>query len=970
MNLHLIVPSLSLIIQLISLFLAFRMLKTSGNRMGIIFVLAICLMSFRRFISLLRFFLHGTIVVDLLAESVALTISILILYGIVLISRFLKSAGENRKAAAFAEKRYRALFDQSPDGVLLMNGKGDIVDYNDAVHMQLGYTREEFNGLQIADIDPVESEEEIAASFERVIREGKAQFEVKHTAKGGELRDVLVMVQRMELEGEIFFHTIWRDITDQKKAETALRESEDKFRSIFNEATDGIMFADADTKIQLGANKAMCRMLGYSSEEVIGLAMEDIHPREALPRIKEVFERQQRGEISLAPEIPMLRKDGSIFYADINAAGVTLGGNACLIGIFRDITERKQAEEKLKANERRLAESQRIAHIGSWEHNIETNEIFWSNELFRLFGLDPAKDVADFHRFFSMVHPEDQSLLQKSIKETLGLHKPFNIDYRFIRRDGSTRIIRAMAELMPDSAGKLVRLCGTGQDITERLLAEEKIKKNEEHIRNILDTVDDGFIVLDRDYRIMSANKAYCNQVSLPYDEVVEKRCYEVSHLVERPCFEMGEECAVRESFMTGASHSAIHRHVNEDGEILFVETKAFPNKDKAGNVVSVIETTRNITERHLLAAEQLKTQKLEAIGTLAGGIAHDFNNLLQGVFGYVSMAKMEAQQPEKVTELLNQAEKALSLSVNLTTQLLTFSKGGNPVKKQIDLRPVVDNATKFALSGSRSDYRLQVDSDLWPAEVDEGQIAQVIQNIVLNASEAMPDGGLVHIAAGNLEAGTGPRRVRIVIKDTGTGIPESYRSKIFDPYFTTKPKGSGLGLATSYSIVKNHGGSIEVLSTKNEGTSFTIVLPACMAAGSELRMVPPSADVQKQRQRILLMDDETVVRDVAKSMIETLGNDIELASHGEEAIGKYQGALVSDNPFDLVILDLTVKGGLGGRETLRKLLEIDPEVRAVVSSGYSDTSAASEYRDLGFRGLLNKPYTIKDLKECLNNLF
>jgi len=963
MDLHLLVPILSLSIQLISLYLAIRLLKSSENRgIGVVFVLVICLMSFRRFLSLLRFVLHGTIGVDLLAESVALTISILILFGVVLISRFLKSAAENRKAAAFAEKRYRTLFDQSPDGVLLLNSKGDIVDFNDAVHLELGYTREEFKDLRISDIDPVENEAEIAASFERVIREGKAQFEVKHTAKGGELRDVLVMVQRMELEGEIFFHTIWRDITDQKKAEAALRESEDKFRSIFDEAIDGIMLADAETKRQLGANKAMCRMLGYSSEEVIGLAMEDIHPGEALPRLREIFEKQRRGEISLAPEIPMLRKDGAVFYADINAASVTLGGRPCLIGIFRDITERKEAQEKLKANERRLAESQLIAHIGSWEHNIETNEIFWSDELYRLFGLDPAKDAADFPWFFSMVHPDDQPLLQKSIKETLQLHKPFNIDYRFILGDGSTRIIRAMAELMPDSAdGKLVRLCGTGQDITERLLVEEKIRKNEEHIRNILDTVDDGFIVLDRDYRIMSANKAYCNQVSMPYAEVVGKRCYEVSHLVDRPCFEMGEECAVRESFMTGVSHSAFHRHVNEDGDVLYVETKAFPNKDEEGKVVSVIETTRNITERHLLAAEQLKTQKLEAIGTLAGGIAHDFNNLLQGVFGYVSMAKMEAQQPEKVKELLNQAEKALSLSVNLTTQLLTFSKGGNPVKKLVVLGPVIENATKFALSGSRSDYRLQFDRDLWAVEVDEGQIAQVIQNIVLNASEAMPEGGLVHISAENLNSGSGTQQIRIVIKDTGTGIPESFRSKIFDPYFTTKP---------SYSIVKNHGGSIEVVSVENEGTSFIIVLPACIAAASEVKTVPPSPpDGQKRRRRILLMDDEAVVRDVAKSMIETLGNDIELAAHGEEAIGKYQGALVSGNPFDLVILDLTIKGGLGGRETLRKLQEIDPDIRAVVSSGYSDTAAASEYRDLGFTGLLNKPYTIKDLIGCLDSL-
>jgi nitrogen-specific signal transduction histidine kinase/ActR/RegA family two-component response regulator len=402
----------------------------------------------------------------------------------------------------------------------------------------------------------------------------------------------------------------------------------------------------------------------------------------------------------------------------------------------------------------------------------------------------------------------------------------------------------------------------------------------------------------------------------------------------------------------------------------LFVETKAFPQKDKSGNVVSVIETTRNITERHLLEAEQLKTQKLEAIGTLAGGIAHDFNNLLQGIFGYVSMAKITSNHPEKVLENLDQAEKALSLSVNLTTQLLTFAKGGNPVKKKVDLSPVIENAAKFALSGSRCECRLHLSPNLWPMEVDAGQISQVVQNIVLNASEAMPEGGIVHLTSKNIPLSREGRQIRISIKDTGMGIPESYRTKIFDPYFTTKQKGSGLGLATSYSIVKNHGGSIDVESKQNKGTTFTITLPACEPAALEKKAVQPEFDVRKQNGRIILMDDDAMIRDLARIMVETLGHEIELACHGEEAIEKYRGALMSENPFDLVILDLTIKGGMGGQETIRQLQEIDPNVKAVVSSGYSDDPVVSEYHNYGFQGMLNKPYTIQELEKCLNKMF
>ncbi|AGF79386.1 PAS domain S-box [Desulfocapsa sulfexigens DSM 10523] len=740
---------------------------------------------------------------------------------------------------------------------------------------------------------------------------------------------------------------------------------------------------------------------------------------------------------------------------------------------------------------RRLTESQRIAHIGSWEHNLETNETFFSEEFFRLCGLDSEKDSADFELFFSILHSEDQPLLKKTIAETLQSHKPFNIDYRIILKDGSIRYIRSLGEIIPDSAGNLVILSGTSQDITDRKKAEEtmkrteslyrsfidsmkdvaflkddklrylianratcdflglpveevlgktdfdlmhedaanacrktdikaltssngifvdeesfgdtifetrkfqirladnvfgvgayitdvtarkrseeKLQESEEYTRNILDTVDVGLIVVDRDYRIITANNAYRTQIGQQFDDkIIGKHCYELSHLSRRPCFEAGEECAVRGVFEDGVLHTTVHKHINRDGKIQYMETKAFPNKDKAGNVTSAIAVIHNITERHLLEAEQLRTQKLEAIGTLAGGIAHDFNNLLQGVFGYISMAKIKSSQPEEVIRNLEQAEKALSLSVNLTTQLLTFAKGGNPVKKKIYLQPVIENATKFALSGSRCDYLLHLDPNLWQAEVDEGQIAQVIQNIVLNASEAMPEGGVVDILSENITLLHEGRHVRIIIKDSGIGIPEAYRSKVFDPYFTTKQKGSGLGLATSYSIVKNHGGSIKVEASQNNGTSFIITLPACESEILKEKTIESAIDMQKQNGRILLMDDDTMIRDVALSMIELLGHNLELASHGEEAIEKYQVAFLSENPFDFVILDLTVKGGMGGQETMLKLQEIDPNVRAVVSSGYSDDPVVSGFPDYGFQGMLNKPYTIKELKECLSEM-
>ncbi len=898
-----------------------------------------------------------------------------------------------------------------------------------------------------------------------------------------------------------------QEITLQKEAERRLRDSEDRFRSIFENAIDGIMIGDAGTHMHIEANKAMCAMLGYTRDELLRLRVADIHPKEALPHVLNAFGRQLRGEISLAEDIPMLRKDGAVLSADVNSVPITLGGRQCLIGVFRDITERKQADAALKAREKQLAESQRIAHIGSWEHNLTTGKVVWSDEMFRLLGFDPRKDPADFKMFFDMIHPDDRPALKKAIDETVKAGKHFSIDYRLSLRDGTTRIMHAQAELIHDANGSQVILSGTVQDITERrqaekalrerdeLLqqavrvseigifdhdqrtdtiywspqqriihgwdpdepvslqdfldcvhpadiesisaavrrahdpagdgiwnvehriirrdgsvrwlkersqtffegegntrrpvrtvgavlditarkeAEEKVRQSEEFIRGILDTVDEGFIVVDRDYRILTANRAYCAQVALPVDVVIGKHCFELSHRVSRPCYEEGEECAVRQVFVTGRPHAALHKHPDPEGHTLFVETKAFPIKDASGAVTSVIETINNITERHLLEEERLKTQKLESIGVLAGGIAHDFNNLLQGIFGYMSMAKLTLDQREKSLAMLEQAEKALHQSVNLTSQLLTFSKGGKPVKNVIDLRPVIENAATFALSGSRSDFRVDIDPGLWHADADGGQVGQVIQNIVLNADQAMPRGGRVAISARNLpasetESHAGLERrdyVVIGIEDQGVGIQEAHLDKIFDPYFTTKEKGSGLGLATSYSIIRNHGGRIEVRSVVGKGSTFHIYLPATRTAAPLPAERPQPASTRKAR--VLVMDDELIIRKVAQELLGSLGHDVAVAENGDAAVEQYRRAIAEGRPFDVVILDLTVRGGKGGAETMRELLAIDPGVKAVVSSGYSDDQVIATFRQHGFCFFLKKPYDIQELGRVLNDV-
>ncbi len=874
-----------------------------------------------------------------------------------------------------SEAAYHTLFDASTDGILLIGLDGSFVDASRAAYERLGYTKSELLDMHIGQLVHADFKMLVPVRLKELQERGASVFESAYLRKDGSSMPVEVSSRLIDHQGKQVFFSIVRDITERKKAEALLRNTNETLNALIRYSPLAIICTDREGRITVW-NSAAEQIFGWSESEVLG-GKNPIVPGHKEEEYRRLQERVLSGSPYHARELQRQRKDGSLIYLQASSSAVYAenGDVIALIGIFEDITDRKAATEALLARERQLAESQRMAHIGSWEHNLTTGDVNWSDELFRLVGLDPAKDPGDFKRFVEMIHPDDRPRLKSAIERTVATGEHFSVDYRIVLDDGTTRTLHAQAELKHDPTGTQNILSGTAQDITERKRAEEQLRRSEEYVRSILDSVDEGFIVVDRNYRILTANRAYCAQAHRSVESVVGRKCFEVSHGLARPCSESGEDCAVRRVFESGEPQVAVHSHGNGDGEVLFAETKAYPLRNGSGEITSVIETVTNITEKHLLEEERLKTQKLEAIGTLAGGIAHDFNNLLQGVFGYISMAKSTLDEPDRSLAMLEQAEKALGLSVSLTSQLLTFSKGGKPVKRRLDLRSVVENAVKFALSGSRLDSRIELDRDLRPVEADEGQIAQVIQNIVLNANQAMPRGGEIEITGKNREAPAPGvpqvlepgRYVAIAVRDRGTGIPASALARIFDPYFTTKEKGSGLGLATSYSIIKNHGGQIEVQSEIGQGSCFTIYLPAADDAGVEMRAAPAPAAVRCGR--VLVMDDEEIVRMVSGELIRILGHDTDFAEHGAVAVEKYRQAREAGAPYDIVILDLTVRGGMGGLETLRKLREIDPDVKAVVSSGYSDDEIVAQHVQYGFRSFLRKPYDLEALRSTLHAL-
>jgi two-component system, cell cycle sensor histidine kinase and response regulator CckA len=747
----------------------------------------------------------------------------------------------------------------------------------------------------------------------------------------------------------------------------AVRESEERFRALSGASFEGMVISQ--NGIIKDCNEQLSRMLGFSKEELIDKPIPDLVPSEEIERVMDNIKSGR----DLIIDHDLLCKDGSRRSVEAHGTTTTYHGNEYRITAIHDITERKQADDALKKSEHMLqsiidAEPECVKLIDADANLIMMNRSGLS--MIQVDSLEQVKGQCVCPIIASEYRDAFMDLTKRVFKGDSG-----TLAFEMIGVKGRHLWLETHAVPFRNEKDEIVAVLSITRDITERKHAEDMLRRNEEMVRNILNSVDEGFIVVDRDYRMLTANRAYCNQLGLPHDEMVGKECFKVSHHRDRPCYEEGEECAVRNVFNTGEPSIVHHNHRGADGRVLHVETKAFPLKDASGHITSVIESINNITDKHLLEQERLKMQKLEAVGTLAGGIAHDFNNLLQGVFGYISLAKLTAYGRQKSLAALEQAEKALHMSVKLTNQLLTFSKGGKPVKKLIDLCPMIDNAARFALSGSRSDYRIVADDGLWLVEADEGQISQVIQNIVLNADQAMMEGGHVEITARNvhvphnnsLQGLQKGRYVQISIKDSGIGIPEQYIAKIFDPYFTTKEKGSGLGLATSYSIIKNHSGLIDVRSEVGKETTFVIYLSAFVAGEKAEPLKPTTGVLPVRTGKVLIMDDEAVILDVAGELIKELGHEVEFSVHGGEAIEKYRMAKQSGKPFDLVILDLTIRGGMGGAETMGKLLEIDPGVKAIVSSGYDDNDIISNHQKQGFKAFLKKPYSVHELQEVLN---
>lgn len=881
------------------------------------------------------------------------------------------SSGEDITERKLAEDKMRfqaQLLDSVRESIVATDLEGHVVYWGKGAEVIYGYSPEEVMGKEITFIVKPEEEEEEKERMRQVIETGSWCGQYVQQRKDGSSfwADIFISLVTDESGRPWGLIGIDRDISDQMRAEEALRESEKRYRELFEQSRDPIYITYREGK-PVAVNRSFLDLFGYTPEEIMDLKAQDVYVN---PDDRPRFQREIEQSGSVRDfEVKLRKKDGtemdSLLTASLrrNDDGSILGYQ----GIIRDITEHKRADEELKKSEERFRTVFEAAPLGIAIANPEGRFLEVNDFFYEMLGY--TKDEVMNMTFVDITYPDDREetiRLAEEVRE--GKRNFYETEKRYLRKDSRPVWAIVRASVIRDSNSEIKYWLGIMQDISANKQAEEALRESEEKYRLLVENSHEAILVA-KDGMLRFVNSRAIELSGYSEEELKSRPFVDFIHPDDREMVIQNHLKRLR-----GESLPPVYpfRIVRKDGNTRWVEISAVLISWEGGP--AALNFLSDITEKRQMEEELQKADKLESIGILAGGIAHDFNNILAVIVGSVSLAKMDARPGDKVFELLEEAERASARAKDLTQQLLTFSKGGAPVKKMASIAEIIEESSKFALRGSRVRCDFNIPVDLWSAEIDVGQINQVIHNLILNADQAMPTGGVINVRAENividithglpLEPG---RYLNISIQDRGIGIPEEHLLKIFDPYFSTKQKGNGLGLTTAYSIIKRHGGHITVESQLGIGTTFHIYLPTSEKVISKRKK--KKGALQEGHGKVLLMDDEENVRKVAGRMLKKLGYEVEFAGDGAEAIELYKKAKESGKPFDVVIMDLTVPGGMGGLEAIRTLREIDPHAKAIVSSGYSTDPIMSNFREHGFCGVAPKPYKLDELGRILNEV-
>jgi PAS domain S-box-containing protein len=721
-----------------------------------------------------------------------------------------------------------------------------------------------------------------------------------------------------------------------------------------DQIADAVFWISLEGRI-LNVNAAACAMLGYSREELLSLTVLDLDPGYAREYIPADVEALRRTGCKHSTRY-CTTKDGCRISVEITSNYLMCDDGEYVCSVVRNISDRVKAEREASFF-RALIEYTRdpvyVLDPGDGGRMVYVNQAACSHYglerekllTMRITDWDPQFDITTLPGIWEDLKQGQSRCSERVHRVASGELVPVEVTSNYLEHDGREYI------------------AGYFHDIRERKRTEDVLRMSEERYRGLVELFPDA-IYVHSGGRLVFVNPQGARLLGADRPEdLYGREALEFVH----PDYRDFVRRRIARAFEQGSVNSPVEQlFLRLDGTAVPVEVSSTAYTYGGQKALQVI--ARDISERKRIQEELLRAQKLESLGVLTGGIAHDFNNILTGILGNLSISRLQVDSSHPIAGHLEQCEKASLQAAELARQLLTFSRGGEPVKKLFSPVPLLRDAASFTLRGSNVRSVTEMADDLWSLEADEGQIGQVLNNLLLNAVQAMPSGGEVCIRGTNerlfeenrqlLPAGA---YVRIEVEDHGCGISPENLAKVFDPYFTTKSQGSGLGLSSVYSIVRKHGGAVEVVSTPGKGSCFTIHLPAAPGEQPEPAAVKECGRLGGSG-RVLVMDDEQLVRDVATAILRHLGYEAESCSDGCDAVERYRLAWEEGAPFSAVILDLTIPDGMGGREAAARILEIDPRAVLVVSSGYSNDTVAANFRDYGFSGAIPKPFDVHQL--------
>ncbi len=856
-----------------------------------------------------------------------------------------------------------------PTCIIILDLNGQILYANQKTLTLHQYTREEFMKLPFEVLNDSSSQENIDRRLKEVKDKGELFFNTCHTRKDGTILPLEVYAKMVTWEDRPAILSASIDVSRWTEAKEALEESKQDLKRAQSMARIGTWRFDFNTGMVI-ASKVTRDIYGVLEDALTIQQVQTIplrRYRTMLDRaLKELIEEGKPYDVVFEIRRPA---DNRVRY--IHSIADYYEKQNMVIGTIQDITELREAERERWRSENRFRSFVENANDIVYALSPQGVFTYLSPNWQDFVGISATEAVGK--RATDFVHPDDVALCNDFLQRVLATgEKQRGVEYRVKHRDGSWRWHVSNGSPIRDTEGNVVEYMGIARDVTERKRSESALAAEKERLAVTLRSIGDAVITTDTQGRVMIMNSVaeqltgwtQAQAQGIPLSDIFTI----INEQTRRP-----SEDPVKKILSTGktielANHTVL---ISRDGTERPIADSGAPIRDNNGNIIGVVLVFRDMTEKQKLMDAAQRADKLESLGILAGGIAHDFNNLLGGIYGYIDIAN-ECTTEHTVSRYLHQALNTIDRARGLTQQLLTFAKGGAPVKNIEQLSSFIQDTVQFALSGSSVTAQFDLPFDLWPCDVDKEQIGQVIDNIIINAVQAMPAGGKIEIGASNIAITRGQipdlsagDYVRICIRDFGVGIPKEYLSHIFDPFYSTKAKGHGLGLATCYSILDRHGGSIDVQSQPGVGTVFFLYLPAIPDA------VPApvggvNANTFEGEGTFVVMDDEEVMQNTMKAMLETFGFRVVLTSDGREAVDFFRKETHAGRWVAGMIFDLTIPGGQGGKQAIEQIRKLSSDAVVFVSSGYSEDPVMANPGQFGFTASICKPFRRVELAQLL----